>query len=318
MYVLHKRAKGFSSILLLILLGSILFLTFQVNSGKVTLGSFTGIGGRVCNTPIKIELGEVDPRFKLSQQVILNELETASKVWEDGSDKDLFLFEGKGKSKVIVKFIYDNRQQEVIQSGEAKKELENEWSEYEKMVGERKILINEYENLKITYEKDKRSYDTRLNNYEERVKNWNQKQGTAEEYRALKKEEVVIESLYNKLEASRSAINRKGSAINNTNELIESLYNEVASKTNDYNRLFSSDEEITVGEYDGLFYINIYQYTNLEQLRITLAHELGHSLGMDHIENEKSIMYPLQSKQDGDVLFLTNEDKAELSRVCEK
>lgn len=48
--------------------------------------------------------------------------------------------------------------------------------------------------------------------------------------------------------------------------------------------------------HKGLFsqnQIQIYGFTSFDDLRLTLAHEFGHSLGLKHTDDPKSLMYPL-------------------------
>ncbi len=312
----NKRNKGFSQLLLILFLGSLLLLGYFYKEGRVNLAMFRGFQDPYCNIPIKITLGDIDPRFNLKNEIILKELGVASNVWEKEEGKDLFVFEGKNKSTVIVNFVYDERQQITLESEKAKAMLEAGWESYENLISERKTLALRYDDLQTVYEKSIKTYNARLARFESMVKEWNRKQGSEAQYKALKIEESAVEGLFRDLEGQRIRINSLSDQINRYNADIKSLYDSLVIKTNEYNHLFSSDDPITVGEYDGTYYINIYQYTDLAQLRITLAHELGHALGMDHTENEKSIMYPLQSKQTGDSLLLTAEDLAELHRVC--
>jgi len=313
---INIKNKGFSKILLILFLGSLLLFGYFYKEGRITLASLRGLRDPYCNVPIAITLGDIDPRFKLRNEAILKELEIAANVWEKEESRDLFVFNEKSKSKVIVNFVYDERQQETLESTRARDALEAGWDSYENLIAQRKTLSTRYDSLQSAYESGIKTYNSKLASYESMVREWNRKQGTESEYKALKAEGDAVNLMFNNLEKQRLSINSLADQINKFNSDIKILYDKLVSQTNEYNHLFSSDDPITVGEYDGTFYINIYQFTDPAQLRITLAHELGHALGMDHTVNEKSIMYPLQSKQTGESLILTAEDKAELHRVC--
>ncbi len=61
--------------------------------------------------------------------------------------------------------------------------------------------------------------------------------------------------------------------------------------------------------HKGLFsqnQIQIYGFTSFDDLRLTLAHEFGHSLGLKHTDDPKSLMYPLLREQDIHNFKLTN------------
>ena len=87
------------------------------------------------------------------------------------------------------------------------------------------------------------------------------------------------------------------------------------SKLNAYQSRYGEAREFDQGEYNGS-QINIYQFRDLPELRLVLAHELGHALGMNHTENSASIMYYLMQDQDMDAPALSPEDQAVFSRIC--
>jgi predicted Zn-dependent protease len=60
-------------------------------------------------------------------------------------------------------------------------------------------------------------------------------------------------------------------------------------------------------------WIDIFQFEDKANLLVTLAHELGHALGIGHNANPASIMSPLIHT---DHLALTAEDEAGLKDAC--
>lgn len=43
--------------------------------------------------------------------------------------------------------------------------------------------------------------------------------------------------------------------------------------------------------------INIYEFESVEDLRLTLAHEFGHALGLKHNQDPQALMYPVMKEQ---------------------
>lgn len=95
------------------------------------------------------------------------------------------------------------------------------------------------------------------------------------------------------------------------NELIE-IYN---ANVDAQNNIFG-DVEYDKGVYQSKT-INIYQYEDRDDLRNLLAHEMGHALGIDHVEGEQSIMYYLTTDENMHMRKLGENDISALEDLCE-
>lgn len=62
--------------------------------------------------------------------------------------------------------------------------------------------------------------------------------------------------------------------------------------------------------------VNIYQFENIGKLRLVLAHEFGHVLGLRHARNPLSIMYHRMRLQNDKIPKLTREDIRAIRNRC--
>jgi predicted Zn-dependent protease len=127
-----------------------------------------------------------------------------------------------------------------------------------------------------------------------------------------------------RLNNEASSLNAQAEKLNQTNTELNQLLeyrNKAAENYNSlvqsYNSKYSSGLEFDQAEYrniGGEKEINVYEFKTREDLRFALAHELGHALGLDHVENSASVMYYMSGGQNK--FGLSEEDVAELKNVC--
>jgi hypothetical protein len=88
--------------------------------------------------------------------------------------------------------------------------------------------------------------------------------------------------------------------INQKNDLVD-----------EYNQTFSGERKFTQGAYEwnqSGKTIQVFQFNSLDELKLVLAHEVGHALGLDHVENPSSIMHYLMGNQKVYGLSLTEDN----------
>lgn len=276
------------------------------------VSEITGIG-LPCAKPLQYTIGTVDSRFNLSPDDLLVEAKEAEKIWESQSGKNLFEYTPSADFKINL--IFDERQ---LASIEADKLAEN----LDQLEVAHKKITNQYENLSGTYaqkvakyEADGVTYEKKLKEYNKKVKTWNEHGGTEDELANLRDEKNKLDDLYDKLEKERQALN---DLANKTNTLVtqeQKVVKDYNTNVSTYKNSYGAGREFEKGFYDGKE-INIYQFKQLTDLRLTLVHEFGHALGIGHIENPQSIMHYLLSEQDMQNIVLSKEDLNELGSVC--
>ncbi len=272
---------------------------------------YTALAG--CNVPISYRVGEVDSRFGISDDEVRNAISAAESLWEDGTDRNLFTYDPEGE--LVIDFVYDERQAQTDAQVEFEEILESKESMSESVKGQYEKLVREYDTLREAYETSVDAYEAKLESYNKEVGDWNKRGGAPKDvYARLDVTQDALQNEEKELNARSRELNVLVRKINSIGSQGNSLITDYNSLVNEYNDRFSEGGEFTQGQYedDG---ITIYEYGDADELVIVLAHEMGHALGMGHVEGVASIMYHHMEEQ---VLAegLTLQDRAAFTQSC--
>ena len=290
--------------------------TFVITIGLLLTFIFIGItlNQTVCDNVLRYTILNFDDRFGISRDDFKSTLFEAELIWESMFALNLFEYDTEAEFKVNL--IFDERQQFTFEEKTLREKLERTETD-------RDVFSEEYNTLTESYSNTAREYETALGRYEkyllqynESVSRWNKKGGAPPRiYEQLKKDKSILEKEEVLLEQKRLNLNSLASKINNTakenNQLVDAYNTSVLT----YNNKFGIRREFDQGDYRGNE-INIYQFDTLNDLRLTMAHELGHALVLAHVENSSSIMYYLMDEQNLLDPRLTEEDIEALKSEC--
>lgn len=268
----------------------------------------------VCDDTLYYSLGSFDPKFNLSQEEALVTIKEAEAVWESELGKNVFEYREGAEFK--FNFIFDERQLRTTEKSSLEEQLDT--LEYNK-----NNLSQEYQNKYNLYKSASDKYEKNLNNYSDRVDEFNDEvkklekndEMTKEKYEELKNEEEELAEIKKDLDDERERVNKLADEVNKVVNKESALVDKYNSKIETYRDKFGESTEFNQGEYDGRS-INIYQFHNKNDLTLVLAHELGHALEIEHVENSKSIMYYLMENQDLENIKLTTEDLSAIKTIC--
>lgn len=270
-----------------------------------------------CREPLTYRPGDIDSRFDITQkelEEIMNEVEA---LWESAVNKDLIKLSPKGK--VALNLVYSEEQKRT----DAERQFSDRVRAKEQQVSVRE---REYQQLSGRYEESEKDvrqtldeYNSKISTYNKLAEEWEGKEATSKiitEFKTLEQEITTLEaSLKRKKQNLASLRERTNAKTEQLNNLIKEHNNLIA----EYNRRFSKPRRFDQGRYvkrgDNQA-INIYQFGNRAQLKTVLAHEMGHALGLDHVDNPKSIMHKMMAEQNMANLQLTDEDIAALKKQC--
>jgi len=270
---------------------------------------------RSCEEPLAYKLGTIDERFNISNDEILKLLSDSEKLWEDASEKDLFVLDQNNTEAIPVNFVFDERQQEIISARESEDLLDTQWASYENLKQQYEKLSSAYKKRVSVYDENIKEYEDLLDKLNKSIEDWNKNSGTKAEYKNIKDGEFFIKTVFTGLEKERISLNNDADGLKKMVDQINNIQSNLKQNTALHNRTFAHEETVNSGDF-GFNEINIYQYQDISDLRITLAHEMGHAIGLDHVLDEKAIMFHLLEKQDVLNLKLSDADVEALNILC--
>lgn len=267
----------------------------------------------ICPIPIEYRIGVLSSEFGISDEEALSAIVEAEEIWEDTTGLDLFSH--NDTARFAINFIFDERQQFTNAEETLSANLREARERNETVEAEYQSLVDQYEEVRAGYDAKRTEYEADLRAYNDEVSRWNSEGGAPEEvFNELNKQKETLDAQQAELNELRQTMNNLVSVINALSDRANNLVDRYNEGVERYNDAFTEGAEFTQGDYRG-DHINIYQFSDREELVLVLAHELGHALGIDHVENAASIMYFRMSEQsivDG----LTPEDTAAFVAVC--
>lgn len=275
---------------------------------------FFSVAQQVCPAPLPYTLGSFDERFSLSRTEAQAAIEEAEALWETTTGRELFRYTDD-PTAFPVNFIFDDRQERAIAEEIQRESLDTKEQTSEEIAEQYDALTKTYTTKEAAYTERVAAYDARRDAFNQTVATYNDAGGAPPaEFARLEREEKALNTQATQIEKEAAALTALAAEINQLSEQGNRIIEQYNSGVQTYNRNFGHANEFTQGDYQGNS-INIYTFSDREELVTVLAHELGHALSVGHVENESSVMYYLMGKQPV-TLTLSPEDLAAFTEVC--
>lgn len=256
--------------------------------------------------PLKYQIAFIDPRFQLTKEQLIEISQQAAEIWHKQTGKTYFIYDSG--AQLSINLIYDDHQMMKSVQQENLNTLLQKQEQWR--IKNEEIILNkrEIDQLSSDLNKKKISLKAEFEQYQRDVTRFNQ--GEQRYYRAdeLKEQQNQLQQKSGNLQNESNNLNIK---IQLLNAKVKELNQEQSDLTTLMTR-FKLEQKASIQPFHkGLFsqnQIQIYGYTSLNDLRLTLAHEFGHALGLKHTTDPKSLMYPRLKEQDIHNFKLTDSD----------
>ena len=271
---------------------------------------------RQCARVISLRVGDIDPQFNLDTAVIQRAIGRAAEEWNSRAGVTLFSISMTGD--VPVNFLFDGRQDELDQLKATEASID---SELARLKAEQAKRVAESESI----DRHVKELEGERNRYEREVAVFNADVARIESEGAITpqvraemtRRRDALQALRGDLEASSSRITNEINEYNQrareTEQEGEALNEKITELKERFPPRLIKEAEHRVGAF--VNEINVYTYTDENELDYTLLHELGHAIGLPHSDQPSSIMSPV--RQVGAApSHLTPEDIAAARERC--
>lgn len=305
---MRRSASLLSLLLALLLVGASGYYAYTHQGRLAELSPFPLAP---CSKPLAYAIGTIDPRFNLTKAEVADSLQAAASLWNDAAGKQVLAYAPDDASAMPVNLVYDSRQQAVSLG----QKIDTTEANQNDARAEIQKLQQQYLSAQQAYANAVASFNTESQAYASEVARANASGGANKEtYDRLNAERDRLKREQQALDAQGSALDAEGAAL----KAKIAAYNADVRNINQVVTAFNStvggdfEEGQYVRDTSGKQHIDIYAYKSHAELIHSLAHEFGHSLGLEHNENPVSIMFPYNKNS----AELSADDLAALKAAC--
>ena len=277
-----------------------------------------------CQQPIAYNIGSFDKKFRLSEKDFLEAMSEAEAIWEKPLNKQFFVYKKTADSDQTLKInlIYDYRQQATVKLKEIGLAVSDTRASYDLLKTKYQTMQSDYLADKLQYQMLSSTFNSNQKSYTSEVDYWNKKGGApADTYNSLLVEKQNLKNQYDVLNILQNKLDTEVANINAVVTVLNRQAQTLNLNVEALNAIGQSrGEQFTEGEYKSSYIglvseneIDVYEFSTKAKLVRLLAHELGHAIGLSHVEDPNAIMYKLNESSNAK---LTIDDIQAVKTFC--
>ncbi|ENU29435.1 hypothetical protein F991_02666 [Acinetobacter sp. CIP-A165] len=257
-------------------------------------------------TPIHYRIAEIDPRFNLSSQQVLELTQQAANIWTQETGKQHFIYDPHAKFSIHL--VYDERQQQSTHRVQSLDQISQQQKQWENQHQQLQHVKDEIEKTTALLTNKQAQLTAQFQQYNADVQQFNQQRSSSKNLaNQLAQRQKILQQQAATLQHDMLLHNQKTQQINQEIKNLNQKNQQLVAAANQFNQVFQP-RLFHKGHFNGK-QIVIYEFTTADDLRLTLAHEFGHALGLAHTDDPKSLMYPVIQQQNLQRFSLTDSDR---------
>ncbi|WP_038034046.1 MULTISPECIES: matrixin family metalloprotease [unclassified Thioalkalivibrio] len=272
-----------------------------------------------CEVPITLHLEAVDPRFRLERDAVQAALDAAVSMWDGQTPETLFRQrEGEG---MPVRLVFDERQAGAESRDRARAELDR----LKRGIAEREERLDHRHSALAAdaagYQRRLEDLQARQREYGEAVAAWNagRMAHSAGNRERLERQRRALDSARDDLEQRRRTLERRRDELNREIRELEGEIEGFNQRVAELNREIGATGAFDMAVYEqqgARRSITVFKASDADELRLTLAHELGHALGIEHVDDPAAVMHAMLGEANAGRRDLSDADRRALAAAC--